>query len=99
MIIVNTSYHLHPTAVPMFRQWLKTNFMPLAQGVHPRVMRILASTGDEVEAWAVQTEHHDVEEAQCWEDEVAANTRVALQPYVGKNLVYFTTMMEVVTEI
>lgn len=99
MIILNTSFHILSSLEREFTHWAKTVYIPAAKesGLFndTLLIKILTEIDPEVSAFALQLKSDSLDDATRWHDETAAALKADLTKRWGKNVVYFTTYMEV----
>lgn len=100
MIILNTSFHMLSSLEKEFIDWAKTSYMPAANasGIFNEILliKILTEIEPGASAFALQLKSQSLERSAHWHDETASALKAELTKRWGKNVVYFTTYMEVI---
>lgn len=100
MILLNTTFHVHPSVDVAFRQWVREKYLPAAEraGVsrEPLVSRICGESEDGGLNYAVQFKSESLDAARRWHDTEAQGLKEALFRLYGERVLHFTTYMEII---
>lgn len=99
-ILLNTSFHMHQAIEGSFVQWIKDVYQPAALAdealEEPTFARMMIETEPGVVGYCFQMQCRSLEDAQAWHDGPAAGLRMQLTEQFGRDLVFFTTYMEII---
>lgn len=99
MVLLNTTFHVHPSVDAAFRQWVKEKYLPAAEragvSLDPVVSRILADSEDGGVNYAVQFKAEKLDVARRWHDTEAHALKESLHRLYGERVLHFTTYMEI----
>lgn len=99
MILLNTTFHVHPSVDVAFHQWLREVYLPTAHragvSIEPLVSRILGESEDGGVNYAVQFKTESLDVARRWHDTEAQAMKEKLFRQYGERVLHFTTYMEI----
>ncbi|WP_300804782.1 DUF4286 family protein [uncultured Duncaniella sp.] len=98
MILLNTTFYIHPSLTEEFSTWVKEQYLPSALGsglYDASLSRIMADVGEDVTGYAMHLYCDSLEEAERWHDGTGAAVRETFLSRYGQKALFFSTYMEV----
>ena len=102
MIAINTTFHIPCRIKPQFVRWLRESYVPQACGsgcvTSPVIFRILGGSEETPDhmSMACQLTAPTLAAAKNWHDGHGAVLRSGMHRLWGKDVLYFTTYLEVI---
>lgn len=100
MILVNTSFYIHPCHEDDFKAWVDTHYLPAvnqAGFTDSCLSIILTDVGDEIVPYALQFKASTLEAAERWMETEGERLRNEFMGSRGEQALCFHTYMEIVT--
>ncbi|MGM9844020.1 MAG: DUF4286 family protein [Muribaculaceae bacterium] len=98
--ILNTSFHITESAKFLFETWAKEIYIPKAlnSGIFTdhTFTRLLVDVEPGTFSYAIHLLCDDIKKATRWHDTIAASLKNKLHYQSGKQVVFFTTYMEII---
>ncbi len=97
MIILNTSFYIHPDFEGDFAEWIMTTYLPsaLSAGLtDPQMSLILTKVDEAMTGFALQLRCNDIIQAERWHDGDGGRLRSEFLDKKGEKALCFTTYME-----
>lgn len=97
MIILNTTFYIHPDLEADFADWIMRSYIPsaLSAGLtNPKMSLILTKVDETMTGFALQLESDDINAAENWHDGHGAKIRGEFLGGKGEKALCFTTYME-----
>ncbi len=99
MILLNTTFYIHPSIENDFLSWMKTVYVPsalLAGLSDPELCLLLVEAGEDVSGYALHLRAGDLSEAEAWHDGAGGDVRSGFMSRYGEKALSFSTYMEVI---
>lgn len=96
MIILNTTFYIHPSIESEFLLWIKKEYVPaalVARLEEPQLAVILTEVGEDVTGYAFQLKASCKQEAEAWHDGEGASLRDRFIGRYGQKAIFFSTYM------
>lgn len=97
MILLNTTFYVHPSVEDDFLSWVRNTYIPsaLASGLSgPELCLLLADVGEGVSGYALHLYAESLSDAEGWHDGDGGNIRSGFMCRYGEKMLSFSTYME-----
>ncbi|MGN1173153.1 MAG: DUF4286 family protein [Muribaculaceae bacterium] len=98
--ILNTSFHIRESVIPLFETWVKKVYIPKAMNSGIFTDHTFTRLLVEVELGSVSYAIHlicdDIEKATRWHDTIAESLKNKFYHQSARQIYYFTTYMEII---